>query len=120
MYKENILALWKEPENFRKLETHTHVWHGLNESCGDDIVVYLAVVAGVIRDAAFTGKGCALCMASASVATESAKGKSIDGLNEMSSEDLLKMLEIEVHPARLKCILLPLESMQKAVRENKK
>ena len=122
MYKEHILELWKEPENFRPITSATHERRGFNQSCGDDITVYLLVKDGKVADASFEGKGCALCFASASLATEKIKGMNTEDVLKLGSKDLLKLLEIEVHPARLKCILLPLESMQKSIREgeNKK
>ncbi|MBN1792852.1 iron-sulfur cluster assembly scaffold protein [Candidatus Woesearchaeota archaeon] len=117
MYKEHILELWKHPENYGKLEGANQERHGFNQGCGDDITIQLIEKDGVIADVRFSGKGCALCMASASMATERIKGMKKEAVLELGSKDILDLLEIDVHPARLKCILLPLETIQKALRE---
>lgn len=116
MYKEHILALWKEPENFGHLKKKTHEKRGYNESCGDDITVELLVERGKIADVKFTGKGCALCMASASLFTDRIKGMGVNEVLKLGSKDLLTLLEIDVHPARIKCILLPLETTHKILK----
>ena len=76
LYQEVILDHGKQPRNFRRPEHPTNEAAGRNPLCGDQLVVYLDIAAdGKIADAAFVGKGCAISMASASMMTESLKGK---------------------------------------------
>jgi nitrogen fixation protein NifU and related proteins len=119
MYKDHILELWKNPENKKELSKPTHKKRGFNESCGDDVTIYLSVKANKIVDASFTGTGCALCIASSSMVTEKLKGMNVSDLKKMTSKDVLDLLEIQIHPARLRCILLPLETAQKSIDEKR-
>jgi nitrogen fixation NifU-like protein len=75
LYQETILDHHKHPRNFKKLENALSS-EGYNPLCGDRITVYVLLDGDVIEDIAFEGSGCAICTASASVMTESLKGKS--------------------------------------------
>lgn len=86
LYQEVILDHGKNPRNFRHPDDANRQAHGYNPMCGDTLVVYLTVDAdGVVRDAAFQGKGCAISMASASMMTEILKG-----LSEAQADHLFK------------------------------
>jgi len=76
LYQEVILDHGRHPRNFGALEKATHVAHGHNPLCGDQLDVYLVLDGGgSVADVAFKGKGCAISMASASLMTEIMKGK---------------------------------------------
>jgi nitrogen fixation NifU-like protein len=70
---------------------------------------------GVIDGVAFTGRGCAISQASASLLTDEVKGKPVDKAQAMTSGDVLDLLGIEISPARMKCAMLSLETMQGAI-----
>jgi nitrogen fixation NifU-like protein len=70
---------------------------------------------GKVVEIAFSGEGCAISMASASMLTEFVKGKSIEELKILTPEDIIKLLGIEITASRLKCALLPLEALKKLV-----
>ena len=74
LYQEVILDHHKKPRNFRKLEGVRHV-EGYNPLCGDKVTVYVKLEGDVVRDVSFQGSGCAISTASASMMTESLKGK---------------------------------------------
>lgn len=76
LYQEVILDHNRRPRNFRAIE-HGRRAEGYNPLCGDRITVYLRIDDGVIRDASFQGSGCAISKASASLMTESVKGKTL-------------------------------------------
>ncbi|RVT95991.1 SUF system NifU family Fe-S cluster assembly protein [Rhodovarius crocodyli] len=77
LYQEVILDHGRKPRNFRRLENGTHHARGDNPLCGDKMELWLALDEdGTIADAAFQGRGCAISMASASLMTETVKGKS--------------------------------------------
>lgn len=76
LYQEMILDHNRRPRNFRALDAGQKA-EGFNPLCGDRITVYLDVDNGVIRDVAFQGSGCAISKASASLMTESVKGKTL-------------------------------------------
>jgi len=74
LYQEVILDHHKKPRNFRKLEGARHV-EGFNPLCGDKVTVYVLLEGDIVRDVSFQGSGCAISTASASMMTESLKGK---------------------------------------------
>ena len=76
LYQEVILDHHKKPRNFRMLEGARHV-EGYNPLCGDKVTVYLKLQDGRIQDISFQGSGCAISTASASMMTESLKGKTL-------------------------------------------
>jgi nitrogen fixation protein NifU and related proteins len=75
LYQQVILDHHRQPRNFRVLEDANRRADGFNPLCGDRVHVTLRVEAGIIRDAAFKGTGCAISTASASMMTECLKGK---------------------------------------------
>jgi nitrogen fixation NifU-like protein len=75
LYQEVILDHHKKPRNFRKLEHANRQADGYNPLCGDKLSVYLHIEGGIIKDIGFIGTGCAISTASASMMTESLKGK---------------------------------------------
>jgi nitrogen fixation NifU-like protein len=76
LYQEVILDHHKKPRNFRKLPDATREVQGYNPLCGDKFTVFLKLEGDVVRDVSFQGSGCAISTASASMMTESMKGKS--------------------------------------------
>jgi nitrogen fixation NifU-like protein len=75
LYQELIVDHSRRPRNFRRLEDSTHKAEGFNPLCGDRVRVYLNLEGEVVRDVSFEGEGCAISKASASLMTESVKGK---------------------------------------------
>ena len=71
----------------------------------------------VIIDVKFTGSGCAISTASASILSEKIKGKSIEIISKITGEDVFEMLGGPVAPARLKCAFLPLEAVRKVIED---
>ncbi len=77
LYQETILDHSKRPRNFGALEAASHRAVGHNPLCGDRITVFLQVEGDVIRDARFEGSGCSISTASASIMTETLRGKTV-------------------------------------------
>jgi nitrogen fixation NifU-like protein len=86
LYQELIVDHSRRPRNFRRLEEATHQAEGFNPLCGDKVKVYLDLDGGVVRDVAFEGEGCAISKASASLMTESIKGKSTAEVERLFSK----------------------------------
>ncbi|MFB6121707.1 MAG: iron-sulfur cluster assembly scaffold protein [Halobacteriaceae archaeon] len=108
MYRQQILDHYKNPRNYGELEdpTYTHVGH--NTSCGDELTFYVTLADDeeTIETAAFTGDGCAISQASASLLSQELPGMTLDEVEEMDREDVLDILGIEVTPMRIKCAVL--------------
>jgi len=117
LYRDYILEHYRRPHNFGVLDHPTVSHEGANPLCGDRITLQVRVHDGVIDGVGFTGRGCAISQASASLLTDEIKGKSIDDAAHMGSSDVLELLGIEISPARLKCALLSLETLQLALED---
>lgn len=116
LYRENILSHYKHPQNFKTL---VHATHGAEQtlvSCGDALTMQLVIKNKKVADIGFTGTGCAISMASASMLTELVRGKRISELQKLTKDDILEMLGITLTPTRLKCALLSLEVLHKAIQ----
>ena len=75
--------------------------------------------AGRVTDVAFTGRGCAISQASASMLTDEIRGKTVAEVEALRNQDVLDLLGIEISPARLKCALLSIDTLKKAVAEGR-
>ena len=117
LYRDYILEHYRHPHNFGVIEAPDLRWEGANPLCGDRITMMLAVRDGRIADVAFTGRGCAISQASASLLTDELRGKTLDEAARLTSDDVLDLLGIEISPARLKCALLSLDTLEHAIAE---
>jgi len=109
MYREHILEHYKHPRNFGKLEPADIDHQEDNPLCGDDIHMMVKLDAERNVEAVrFTGRGCAISQASASMLTERILGKSLDDVKRLSRDDVVAMLGIPISPVRLKCATLGL------------
>lgn len=133
LYQEMILDHGKNPRNFRTLDGCTHQAAGNNPLCGDRVTVYVKVDNGVISDVTFLGKGCAISTASASIMTQSVKGKTVDEaralfetfhalatgkMPDASPSSLGKLSVFSgvcAFPSRVKCATLAWQSMKAAL-----
>jgi nitrogen fixation NifU-like protein len=132
LYQEVIFDHNRNPRNFRKVGDANRVAEGFNPLCGDRLTVYLRVEDGVVKDAAFKGTGCAISTASASLMTESVKGKTeaeaeslfrdfhgfVTGEGEGAAERLGKLqvlTGVREYPARVKCATLAWHTLHAAI-----
>ena len=114
MYKENILEHWKNPRNFGKLQNADSVAKEVNTLCGDEIQIEIRFNSSHVKEIAFSGQGCAISQATASILTEFVKNKSVEEIKEIRREDILEMLGIPISPIRLKCALISLDALKSA------
>jgi nitrogen fixation NifU-like protein len=115
LYREAIIDHYKHPRRKGQLEQPDIHFHDHNPFCGDEITIELKVENGVVVDAAFDGRGCAISQATASMLMEDIVGKPIDELKELDKEAILEMLGIEIGPVRLKCALLSLKVLKAGI-----
>ncbi|MEK6821445.1 MAG: Fe-S cluster assembly sulfur transfer protein SufU [archaeon] len=116
LYREFILDHYQHPQNHGTL-SHASVSHReKNISCGDDVSFQLKIdKTGKIMEAKFTGSLCVISTASASLLSEEIKGKTLQQISKMSRNEVLSLLGLELGPTRLKCAMLPLDTIQNAV-----
>jgi len=115
LYAEDILDHYRNPRHYGHLENATLSYHDSNPFCGDEITLELAIEDDRVVDVAFSGKGCAISQASASMMAEEILGKPLDELKSWDKDNILELLGIPLGPVRLKCALLPLKALKAAV-----
>ena len=114
LYRELILEHAKYPHNAGALD-HPDISHEEhNPLCGDRVRIDLRVEDGVITDVKFSGRGCAISQASASLLTDEIKGMTVEQARQFPKEDLLELIGIplEKNPVRIKCALLSLKALK--------
>ena len=136
LYTELILEHNQDKRNKHELAHFTNSEHGHNPSCGDDLTLQLNVEDDIIKDAAYTGYGCAISQASASMMIDIIKGKSVEealrlveiflGMikkeitdeNELEElEDAMALQNISNMPARVKCAVLAWHTLKEALKK---
>jgi nitrogen fixation NifU-like protein len=116
LYRDEILEHYRRPHNFGTLQHADASYEGSNPLCGDRITLMLEIGDdGIVKDVAFTGRGCAISQASASMLTDDIRGKPITELARLGNQDVLDALGIEISPARLKCALLSVDTLRRAL-----
>jgi nitrogen fixation NifU-like protein len=118
MYTEEILDLYAEKPNYGVLNSKTHSADRENPVCGDEINVELDIENGIVKDAKYTNKkGCFVTVVSASALTEKIKGMKVEDIMKLTKKDIDELLGKEIIETRIKCELLPLEAIKKAITE---
>ena len=112
-YRELILDHYKNPRNFGTLEQPDFTYEDDNPLCGDRIRIDVKLdEEGRVAAVRFSGQGCAISQASASMLTEEIIGKSLEEVKQIDKQYLLDLLGIPLGPVRLKCALLSLKVLK--------
>ncbi len=116
LYQEHILEHYEDPFHRGRCPAATHAHEDDNPLCGDVVRMELAIGAGgVIDDAYFSGDGCCISQAAASMLTERMQGKSVDDVKRFTALEMLDLFGARLTPNRQKCCLLPWRVLQAAV-----
>ncbi len=117
MYQDFILELYKHPINFEKMDDADYHATSHNALCGDRLEIYIKADKGKIEKASYKGEGCAISQATMSLLTEELKGKTLEQAKTMKKEDILRIIQVDLskNPSRMKCALLSLETLKKAL-----
>ncbi len=115
LYREELLDHYRHPRNYGELSDAQIRTEVLNPSCGDQIALQISVEGNKIVGIAFQGKGCVISQASASMLTEHALQVPVEELRALDKEAMLSLIGITLGPTRLRCALLSLESLHKAL-----
>ena len=138
LYQEVILDHGKSPRNFGKPEHVNCESSGHNPLCGDTVTIYLRLNDGIVEEAGFEGRGCAISIASASMMTDILRGKSVDevrvmferfhhlvtedeaacegGFDGEEFEKLMVLSGVREFPMRVKCATLAWHTMKSALQ----
>ena len=117
---ELILDHFKNPRNYGTLEDADVSYEEGVPSCGDLVRLDVKVEDGKVAAVKFTGKGCAISQASASILTEKVTGMGVKEIMLLRDGDMLESLGLTVSPTRFKCALLGLKVLKKALLQNEK
>ena len=114
MYRDLILEHHRYPHNYGTLDPHDVSQEEHNPLCGDRIRLDLRIVDGKIAEVAFSGKGCAVSQAAASMLTDELIGMEVEAARAYNKADVLELigLPLDKNPVRLKCALLSLKAMK--------
>ncbi len=116
LYREIIIDRYKNPQYRGHLDPNDIHFEDDNPLCGDHIEITLRVDGdGKVTDGRFDGKGCAISQSSADLLIESVIGKPVEEIKQMTKQDVLDMLGIDLGPVRLKCALLSLKVLKAGV-----
>ncbi|MBV8723820.1 MAG: SUF system NifU family Fe-S cluster assembly protein [Candidatus Eremiobacteraeota bacterium] len=113
-YRDYILDHYRNPRNFGTLERADVEAEDLNPLCGDEIRMQLQLDDGVVQDVRFSGKGCAISQASASMLSEMVKGMKLSDVAKLSKDTVLENVGIGISPTRMKCAMLGLRVLKSA------
>ena len=120
LYREQLLDHYHNPDNFGVLDNAEVDIEMDNPTCGDMIHLTARLdSAGRVAEVKFEGQGCVISMASASMFTEYAKGKTLEEIAAMGLTDIQEMMGgVKLSMGRVKCALLPLNAMKQGLKES--
>lgn len=111
LYKKKLFEHYQNPRNHGVIEGYNFKAELTNFSCGDSVLFQALVNNNYFEKIAFQGQGCIISQATASMLTEYIINKDFDFVKNLSKEDILNMIELDLGSMRLKCALLPLEAL---------
>lgn len=118
LYQAHILDHAQRPRNKGVLKEVDVQVDGSNPSCGDELTLYLRFEEDTIARAMFTGEGCAISQAAASMLTEKLVGMSKQDVTALTDKDMYDMLHVKVGPGREKCALLAYHALQSGLKNH--
>lgn len=112
LYQEQILDRYRTPRHEGEIKHATVAAEGANRSCGDELTIWLRVVNGRIAEASFRARACAVCTASTDLLLDRIIGQRSSIISELTADDIQKLIGLPLSPMRLKCALLPLQTLK--------
>jgi nitrogen fixation NifU-like protein len=115
IYREIILEHSQHPKNRGTLEPADYSYEDTNPLCGDEVRMDVRVKNDRVAEIKFSGRGCVVSQASASILTEMVEGKTLAEVKAITKDELLDEIGIPVSPARMKCALLGLKVLKAGI-----
>lgn len=117
LQQQEIFERYKHPRFSGSIEDATLTAEGVNQSCGDEVTIFLKLNDNIITNARHTCRACAICTASTDFLLEKLEGQPFTRVGEITTDECIESLGIPLSPTRLKCALLPLEALQRYATE---
>jgi nitrogen fixation NifU-like protein len=115
LFRENILEHYRHPRCHGTLADADVTFEDANPLCGDRIRMDFRIAEGILETVRFSGVGCSISQAAASMLCEQVEGKPLEEVKKLGREDVLEMLGIDLGPVRLKCALLALKTLKAGI-----
>ena len=115
LFREHILEHWRNPRCQGTLEHPDRTFEDANPLCGDRIRMDFRIADGVLREVRFSGVGCSISQAAASMLCEHVQGRTLEDIKAVTRDDVMDMLGVELGPVRLKCALLALKTLKAGI-----
>ncbi len=115
LFRENILEHYRHPRCHGTLDPADITVEDANPLCGDRIRMDFRIAEGVLKEVRFSGHGCSISQAAASMLCEHVQGRTLEEIKTLGRADVLEMLGIELGPVRLKCALLALKTLKAGI-----
>ena len=116
MYQDNILDHYENPSHWGTLDHPTFEIRDLNPLCGDEVRIQACLDdQRRLAEIRFEGKGCVISLAAASMLLEAVEGKTLDEVKKLGRQDMFDLLGVPLTTMRVKCAMLPLRALEKAI-----
>ncbi|OGY26292.1 MAG: hypothetical protein A2Z11_02445 [Candidatus Woykebacteria bacterium RBG_16_43_9] len=116
IYRQELLDIIRNPSNRGEISKPDLEARAVNPLCGDEVKLQIKLKSGeIVEKAVFSGNGCAISQASASLLTQNIEGKKLSGIRKLKGNDILKLIGISPSPSRIGCALLSLEVLMEAL-----
>ncbi len=115
IYREKVLDHYKHPRNYGKIKNPDFSHEEQNIFCGDSVEIYGLLDKDIIPHIKFTGRGCVISQAAASLLLETLQGKSIKEIERLTIKDVVQLLGVSLSSTRMKCAELPLLALKKGL-----
>jgi nitrogen fixation NifU-like protein len=118
LYQQVLLEELAHPKNKGEIADADVIFHAVNASCGDDMIVYLKLDNTVVKDVKWSGSGCAISQATISLLSTEIIGKTIPEIFTITQQDLEQLIGVkEISVGRIKCLMLGLNAVQSGLRD---
>lgn len=115
LYREQLLDHYHHPRGWGLVEGADVEQEAYSQACGDTLTVQAVLDRDMVKEFHFTGHGCAISLAAASLLSEYLPGKTLEEVKHMQLADMEKLLGTRLLPTRVKCAMLGLSALQAAL-----
>lgn len=119
LYKQELIDHYRNPRHYGTVDNPTFVSELANPSCGDSVIFTGIIAEEHIKKLGFTGSGCVISIAAASLLAEYSVGTSVDAIMTLQADDMKRLVGLDLGPVRLRCALLPLQALQRGMLSSK-